>query len=245
MEDAIKSTDTSRDANASSELETHEADALAIGTYYMYRVAPYVRRLLSVVIAVGMTIVTSQYVQYAIHYWSAVDSAFFVRLTLVLAVTGYACYDLFIYDAVISAHLSRTMSPARAITLFLFDVAQVFVLGAMIQAIALIFPFTAVFRPHISNSIGENVFTFLLLATATWHSLIWIWHCIACEKLRWSVHGVLVIVYSAVAVFIIATSTIFDPVFIHWRAVIVIPLYAIVLTYLFFVRTKTIFQRAI
>jgi hypothetical protein len=214
-----------------------------LAPYYIERIAPFVRKLLSVVIAVGMTIVTSQYIQYAIRYPDMLDLNYAIRLALVLAVTGYACYDLFVYDAVIAAHLKRPMTPAHAIELFFCDIAQVFVLGAMIQINTLVLPFASLSDAYTPASFNAGLL-YLLIATGTWHLLIWSWHCIADKSYKWSAHSVLALVYCGATILLVALTPVFDPIFAHWRAVIVLPLYAVVLYYLFFIRTSMMLKRA-
>ena len=160
------------------------------------RLSEKISDLILAVIALGLLVVSVEYVQFLTdHPGTFADPEFWKRIALALLVTVFTAYKFVAYSAYFcdeanAARLAQ-LSPVRVILMFLCDLAQV-MLVAWLYAVLLIGHLTSLGGREGATEVtlGDNMIQFLFLFMALWHVAVLLWYIVA--RGRWRdrvVHG--------------------------------------------------------
>ncbi|WP_017940428.1 MULTISPECIES: hypothetical protein [unclassified Thioalkalivibrio] len=166
------------------------------------RLSEKISDLILAVIALGLLVVSVEYVQFLTdHPGTFVDPEFWKRIILALLVTVFTAYKFVAYSAYFCAPDNATrlarLSPVRVILMFLCDLAQV-MLVAWLYAVLLIGHLTSLGGREGATEVtlGDNMIQFLFLFMALWHVAVLLWYTVARGTWRdRAVHGGFAVAY--------------------------------------------------
>lgn len=155
-----------------------------MGSFYN-RLSEKISDLILAVIALGLLVVSVEYVQFLSDYPSTIrDPEFWKRITLTALVTVFTAYKFVAYSAYFcnpanSERLER-LSPRRIVVLFLLDLVEV-TLVAWLYAILLIGHLTSLGGREATENVelGPTMIPFLFLFLALWHLAVFAWYLVA------------------------------------------------------------------
>ncbi|WP_018871086.1 hypothetical protein [Thioalkalivibrio sp. ALgr3] len=194
-------------------------------TFYN-RLSEKISDLILAVIALGLLVVSVEYVQFLTDHPSTIrDPEFWKRIVLTALVTVFTAYKFVAYSAYFcnpdnGARLAG-LSPRRIVVLFLLDLVEV-TLVAWLYAILLIGHLTSLGgrEATISVELGATMLPFLFLFLALWHLTVLVWYWVARGGYRdMLIHLAFALAYLAMMTLLLATDTVRYKELFDWGAI--------------------------
>lgn len=205
--------------------------------------------LILAVIALGLLVVSVEYVQFLTDYPGSLHNPeFWKRIALTLLVIVFTAYKFIAYSAYFCTpdndSALASLGPWRIILMFLCDLAQV-TLVAWLYAILLIGHLTSAGDSSSTNDVtlGANVMLYLFAFMALWHLAVLIWYVLARGQGRnKTIHGGFVLVYAVAVVILLLVEPGRDRTIADWSA---IGFYAVCILWLYRLKAVPDINKAI
>ncbi len=182
--------------------------------------------LILAVIALGLLVVSVEYVQFLTDYPGTLHNPeFWKRIALTSLVIIFTAYKFIAYSAYFcapdNASTLASLGPWRIILMFLCDLAQV-TLVAWLYAILLIGHLTSAGDNSSTNEVtlGANVMLYLFGFMALWHLAVFIWYALARgQRYNKTIHGGFVLVYAIAVMILLLIEPSNDRAIMDWSAI--------------------------
>ncbi|SFD65794.1 hypothetical protein SAMN05660831_02030 [Thiohalospira halophila DSM 15071] len=155
--------------------------------YYAQRVAGTINGLLSDVIAIGLLLLSFNYIRLILEYPELLgDPELWKRLVLLLLAIAFIAYDVLAYKTHLALQEGETRpadggsSPRRILALYFIDLFRIGVSAWLLAALAIgdlaEDPLNAKLRAELA--VGPSLFATVFTFVALWHATIGLWYVV-------------------------------------------------------------------
>jgi hypothetical protein len=149
--------------------------------FYYDRISKRIGDLLLAVVALGLLLVSVEYIRFAQNYPEAVgNQEFWKRTIFTVLVIIFSSYNFIAYAAYFNVEKKTRplLNPVRLIFLYLTDLAQV-TLTAWLYSIVLIGNITSAGSSPAAIEVGVDTFIYLFFFMLLWHLIVIGWYALS------------------------------------------------------------------